>query len=76
MEMREYRTKCPNCLNNIILSMGVRDRRRNTNEFFMIECQHCKRQVYAKIFEKLVTYPHKLIPREVRRHSSTSKKQN
>jgi len=66
MEMREYRTKCPNCLKNIILSMGVKDRRRNTNEFFMIECQHCKRQLYAKIFENLVTYPYKLIPKEVR----------
>ena len=40
--------------------MDVEDKRRNTDEFFMIECPHCKKEWYAKIFETLVTYPHKL----------------
>jgi len=59
-KMREYQTKCPECLRRITLSMDVEDKRRNTDEFFMIECPHCKKEWYAKIFETLVTYPHKL----------------
>jgi len=58
--MREYTTKCPECLKEISLSLDVTDKRRNSDEFFIIECPHCNRQWHARIFEKLVTYPHKL----------------
>jgi len=58
--MKEYRTRCPDCLKEIIIKMHKRDKRRNDGDFFTIKCLHCKRQWYAKIFEKLVTYPHKL----------------
>jgi len=62
--MREYQTRCPECLKEITLSMDDNDKRRNDGEFFTIECEHCKRQWYAKIFETLVTYPHKLPQRD------------
>jgi len=58
--MREYITKCPECLKEIRLSLGDEDKRRNENEFFTIVCEHCGHQWYAKIFETLVVYPHKL----------------
>jgi len=58
--MREYQTKCPECLKEISLSLDNGDKRRNKDEFFTIECEHCKHQWYARIFEKLVIYPYKL----------------
>lgn len=37
--------------------MKNEDKRRSENGFFKITCQHCKKEFYAKIFEKLVIYP-------------------
>jgi len=60
--MRKYTTNCPkaDCLGIIKIEMENSDPRRNNNYFFEITCQHCKQKSYAKIFENLVTYPHKL----------------
>ena len=62
--MREYKTKCPECLKRIRLSLGDEDKRRNEDEFFTIVCEHCGHQWYAKIFETLSIYPHKLSLKE------------
>ena len=60
--MREYTTRCPktDCLGIITIEMEDSDPRRNNGDFFEITCQHCKQKSYAKIFETLVTYPHKI----------------
>jgi len=63
--MKEYRTRCPDCLKEIMIKMKSRDNRRDRGDFFLVKCQDCGRQCYAKIFETLVTYPYKLMPKEV-----------
>lgn len=55
--MREYEVNCWTCQKIIKIKMKNEDKRRSENGFFKITCQHCKKEFYAKIFEKLVIYP-------------------
>jgi len=63
--MKEYETKCPHCLRIIIVRMRIKDKRRNTDNYFIVKCRNCKRQWYARIFEKIVVYPHMIDAKEL-----------
>lgn len=64
--MRAYNVSCPDCMKTIVVKMEAGDKRRNADKFFIIVCEHCGHQWFAKIFETLVTYPHKLSLKETK----------
>ena len=59
--MKEYSVPCPGCSKTITVEMDEDDERRKRNEFFIIKCDHCNCERYAKIFESLSVYPFKLM---------------
>ena len=55
--MREYEVNCPSCGKKITVEMEDEDKRRNGDGYFQIECSHCNRKCWAKIFENMAVYP-------------------
>jgi len=61
MALRAYHVCCPDCMKIITVEMEAGDKRRNSDKFFIVVCEHCGHHWQGKIFETLNVYPFAII---------------